>query len=56
MKGLIFLSATKLAKAIRDKEVSSEEAVNAYLERIAEVNPKLSRRSTDGGQSTPGGD
>lgn len=41
MKDLIYLSATKLAKAIRDKEVSSEEVINAHLERIEEVNPKL---------------
>src|SRR5438477_7324665 len=38
---LIYWSATKLAKAIRDKEVSSEEAVMAYLARIEQVNPKL---------------
>jgi len=38
---LIYTSATALARAIRAKEVSSEEVVNAYLQRIDEVNPKL---------------
>jgi amidase len=38
---LIFASATEQAKAIREKQISSEELVQACLERIAEVNPKL---------------
>src|SRR5437870_10376625 len=38
---LIYVSASALAKAIRAKEVSSEEVVNAYLQRIEAVNPKL---------------
>jgi hypothetical protein len=38
---LIYASATTLAKAIREKQVSSEEVVNAYLRRIAAVNPQL---------------
>jgi amidase len=38
---LIYASATSLAQAIRDKEVSSEEVVGATLERIASVNPKI---------------
>ena len=38
---LIFDSATAQAKAIREKQISSEELVQACLERIAEVNPKL---------------
>src|SRR5438552_646080 len=38
---LIYLSATALAKAIRAKEVSSEEVVNACLRRLEAVNPKL---------------
>lgn len=38
---LIFASASTLARAIRDKEVSSEEVVNAYLRRIEAVNPKI---------------
>ncbi|HEY9204975.1 MAG TPA: amidase [Candidatus Methanoperedens sp.] len=41
MDKIICSSATKLAKAIRAKEISSEEVVNAYLQRIEEVNPKL---------------
>jgi len=41
MDKLIYASATALARAIRAKEVSSEEAVDAYLQRIEEVNPKL---------------
>jgi amidase len=41
MDELIYASATELARAIRTKEVSSEEVVNAYLERIEKVNPKL---------------
>jgi amidase len=41
MDRLIYGSATKLAKAIRAKEISSREAVDAYLKRIDEVNPKL---------------
>jgi len=38
---LIFASATALAKAIRAKEVSSLEVVDAYLGRIEAVNPQL---------------
>jgi amidase len=38
---LIYASATTLAKAIRSKQVSSEEVVRAYVERIEAVNPKL---------------
>lgn len=41
MEDLIYASATVLARAIRDKEVSSEELVNAYLQRIEAVNPTL---------------
>ena len=41
MDELIYASATALAQAIRNKVVSSEEVVNAYLQRIAEVNPQL---------------
>ena len=39
--GLVFLSATELASKIRDKDVSPVEAVEAYLERIAQIDPKL---------------
>ena len=38
---IIYSSAVQLARAIRDKEVSSEEVVRAHLARIDEVNPKL---------------
>jgi amidase len=41
MDKLVYASATALARAIRAKEVSSEEVVDAYLQRIEEVNPKL---------------
>ena len=41
MDELIYASATALAKAIRTKEVSSEEVIEAYLRRIDAVNPKL---------------
>jgi amidase len=38
---LISASATELAAAIKAKKVSSKEVVQAYLDRIAVVNPKL---------------
>jgi amidase len=38
---LCFRSATRLAAAIREREVSAVEVVEACLERIAEVNPRL---------------
>ena len=41
MHELLSRSATEIAKAIRDREVSSEEIARAALERIDEVNPKL---------------
>lgn len=41
MDEIIYASATELARAIRQKEVSSEEVVGAYLRRIEEVNPRL---------------
>lgn len=41
MDQLMFGSAKKLAQAIRAKEISSREAVEAYLKRIDTVNPKL---------------
>ena len=41
MDELIYASATTLAQAIRAKKVSSAEVVNAYLQRIETVNPKL---------------
>ena len=41
MNEVIFASATRLRDRIRDREISSREVVNAYLERIEAVNPKL---------------
>jgi aspartyl-tRNA(Asn)/glutamyl-tRNA(Gln) amidotransferase subunit A len=41
MEDLIYSSATSLARAIREKEVSSSEVVNAHIERIEAINPKL---------------
>jgi len=41
MNELIYASVTALAKAIRAKEVSSREVVDAYLQRIEAVNPRL---------------
>ena len=38
---LLFSSATALARAIRTKEVSAVDVVEAHLRRIDEVNPKL---------------
>ncbi len=38
---LIFLSATALAEKIRQRELSPVEAVEAHLDRIAQLNPKL---------------
>lgn len=41
MDEIIYASATRLARAIRERELSSEEVVGAYLARIEEVNPRL---------------
>ena len=41
MRQIITLSAVALAKAIRNKEISSIEVADAYLHRIKEVNPEL---------------
>jgi len=41
MNELLYASATKMAEAIRRKQVSSSELVEAHLRRIAEVNPAL---------------
>jgi amidase len=41
MNEFIYKSAKALAQAIREKEVSSKEVVDAYLNRIEIVNPKL---------------
>src|ERR1043165_5165770 len=41
MDEIIYASATELARAIRQREVSSSEVVEAHLARIEEVNPKV---------------
>jgi amidase len=41
MGEIIYASATEIARAIREREVSSEEVVGAHLARIEEVNPKV---------------
>ena len=41
MDELLLASATRIAQAIREKKVSSEEFVKACLARIEEVNPRL---------------
>jgi amidase len=41
MNDIIFWPAAKMAAAIRDKEVSTREVVDAHLARIAAVNPAL---------------
>ena len=38
---IYYLSATKLASLIRTKQLSSREVVQAHLERISAVNPKI---------------
>ena len=41
MHELLSLSATEIARSIRDRNVSSEEITRAAIERIADVNPEL---------------
>jgi len=41
MDELFYASATTLARRIRDRELSSEEVVQAHLQRIEAVNPRL---------------
>ncbi len=41
MDDLIHASATALARRIRNREISSEEVVQAHLRQIAQVNPRL---------------
>ena len=41
MDELVYTSATSLAQAIRDEQVSSQEVVEAYIHRIEAVNPQL---------------
>jgi amidase len=41
MDELCYLSATTLARLIRDRQLSSEEVVQAHLQRIERINPRL---------------
>jgi len=41
MDALLLKSATSLARAIREKWISSEELVKTCIERIEDVNPRL---------------
>jgi Asp-tRNA(Asn)/Glu-tRNA(Gln) amidotransferase A subunit family amidase len=41
MKNILAMSVREIAAAIRKKEVSSIEVVEAFLRRIHEINPKL---------------
>ncbi|RJX23164.1 MAG: amidase [Ammonifex sp.] len=41
MVDIIWASAAELARAIRTKKISSEEVVNAFLQRIEKINPEL---------------
>lgn len=41
MTELCFLSATEMARRIRDGELSSEELIHAHLARIEDINPAL---------------
>ena len=38
-KDIAFLSATELGSAIKSKEISPVEAVEAYLDRIERIDP-----------------
>ena len=41
MNDIIYASATRIAQAIRHKEISAEEVVQAHLDRIGQVNGAL---------------
>jgi Asp-tRNA(Asn)/Glu-tRNA(Gln) amidotransferase A subunit family amidase len=41
MDELFYASASTLARRIRDRELSSEAVVQAHLQRIATINPRL---------------
>lgn len=41
MQHIISLSATAIARAIREKAISSTEVVDSYVRRIKDINPKL---------------
>ena len=61
MEELIYSSAKSIAAAIRDKQVSCAEVLEAHLRRIEEVNPSLNavvqlaadRARHRGGRSRP---
>jgi amidase len=38
---ILYASAVRMARAVREKQISSEELVRAHLDRIEGVNPKL---------------
>ena len=40
-QGLAFMSATELGGILRDRKASPVEAVEAYLQRIEQLNPSL---------------
>jgi len=50
MSNLVFYSASQLAKAIRDRQVSSREVIEAHLSQIAQHNPKLNAIITLNGE------
>src|SRR5688572_3088780 len=41
MNQLLLLSATELARRIKAREVASREVVEAHIDRVKEVNPRL---------------
>jgi len=41
MKEILSLSATQQARLIREREISSEELIQAHLDQIAQVNPAI---------------
>jgi Asp-tRNA(Asn)/Glu-tRNA(Gln) amidotransferase A subunit family amidase len=41
MDELFYNSATTLARRVRDRELRSEEIVEAHLQRIEAINPRL---------------
>ncbi len=41
MNDIVYASATRIAQAIRHKEISAEEVVQAHLDRIGQVNGAL---------------
>ena len=41
MNDIVYASATRIAQAIRHKEISAKEVVQAHLDRIGQVNGAL---------------